>query len=415
MAMATTTSASLIGTGIRHIPEPTASVLPFKQNFASSQNTPVANAVRLAMARQGAGQMLFHGAAPQHEPATASAAPSILPNGIAPLDGTENIIQSGELVTIFGKNLASGTFTWKGNFPTSLGGTSVEIDNKPAYLMYVSPGQINLQAPDDKSLGTVSVVVTTAHGRAKSFVTLSKYAPAFTLLEVPKNQARFVSGIIIRQDGRGAFGKGKDSYDILGPSGISFGYPTVPAQEGDTIQLFGVGFGPTNPNVPAGKPFSGTAPIKSSFYLYINNIYVKPTFVGLTSAGLFQINLTVPPGLGEGEVSIQAMVGGMQTQADVFFSLPVLSTYPGTGGTVGGTPGVPIGGTGGTGILPVGGTGGGGATGGGGGGTGGGGTGGGGGSGGGSGDVKHKPYSPKLRFPSPSSEPGSKTPPAGHQ
>ena len=379
---------------------------------------PLANAIRLAMARLDAGQLHFQAVTAQHAPATASAAPSILPNGVVPLDGTESIIQPGELVTIYGNNLASGTFTWKGNFPTSLGGTSVEIDNKPAYLMYVSPGQINLQVPDDKSLGTVSVVVTTVHGRAKSYVTLSKYAPAFALLDVPKDQARFVSGIIVRGDGRGTFGKGKDSYDILGPAGISFGYPTVPAQEGDTIQLFAVGLGPTTPAVPAGKPFSGTAPIKSSFYLYIDNIYVKPTFVGLTSAGLYQINLTVPPGLGEGEVPIQAMVGGMQTQPDVFFSLQVFSTtYPGTGGTVGGTgggtPGGTVGGTGGTmggtGMQPGGGTGG---TGGG---TGGGGTGGGGGSGGGGSDaVKRKPYSPRLHFPAPPSAPDSKTPPSGH-
>jgi uncharacterized protein (TIGR03437 family) len=52
-------------------------------------------------------------------------------------------------VSIYGTNLASGTTIWNGDFPVSLGGTSVEIDGKPAYLEFVSPGQINLQAPDD--------------------------------------------------------------------------------------------------------------------------------------------------------------------------------------------------------------------------------------------------------------------------
>jgi glutamate 5-kinase len=139
MAMATTSSASIIGTGIRHVSaEPVASALPIKQNFASSQNTSVANAIRLAMARQNTGQMLFAGAAAQHGEATASQAPSILPHGIVPLDGVENTIQSGELVTIYGKNLAKGTFTWKGDFPTSLGGrASKSIKNRPISCMSV--------------------------------------------------------------------------------------------------------------------------------------------------------------------------------------------------------------------------------------------------------------------------------------
>ena len=62
-------------------------------------------------------------------------------------------------------------------------------------------------------------------------------------------------------DGSGAFGRG--TYDILGPTGNSLGYPTVAAQAGDTVELFGVGFGPTTPAVPAGKAFSGAAPINN--------------------------------------------------------------------------------------------------------------------------------------------------------
>jgi len=217
---------------------------------------------------------MFRGAGAQSDEAQLTQAPSISHNGIKPLDGTQSIIAPGELVTIYGNNLASETLSSNGNFPTSLGGTKVEIDGKAAYLTYVSPGQINLQAPDDKALGSVPVVVITPHGRATSQVTLSKFAPSFALLDVPKGLARFVSGIILRADGTGAYGKGKTSYDILGPSGFFFGYPLVAAQEGDTIELFGVGFGPTKPAVPAGKPFSGLAPITGTLDLYINNIFV---------------------------------------------------------------------------------------------------------------------------------------------
>jgi uncharacterized protein (TIGR03437 family) len=47
---------------------------------------------------------------------------------------------------------------------------------------------------------------------------------------------------------------------------------------------------------------------------------VTPTFAGLSGAGLYQINLTVPSGLGTGEVALQATVGGVETP-DAVFSL----------------------------------------------------------------------------------------------
>ena len=63
------------------------------------------------------------------------------------------------------------------------------------------------------------------------------------------------------------------------------------------------------------KLFSGAAPITEPFTLYINNTVVTPLFVGLSSAGLYQVNLIVPPGLGQGDVPIQAWVtGGFATQ-----------------------------------------------------------------------------------------------------
>jgi uncharacterized protein (TIGR03437 family) len=235
--------------------------------------------------------------------------PAITPAGIVP--GT---IQPGEWVSIYGTNLASGSATWTGNFPTSLGGTSVTIDGKPAYLSFASPGQINLQAPNDPVTGTVPVVVTTATGSATSTVALAQFGPSFFLLD-----AKHVAGIILRPDGRGAYGGG--AYDIIGPTGTSLGYRAVAAKAGDTIELFGTGFGPTTPAVPAGQAFSGAASTTNPVTLRINNVSVTPTFAGLSGAGLYQLNLTVPSGLGPGDVSLQASVGGVVTPSGVVISL----------------------------------------------------------------------------------------------
>lgn len=246
--------------------------------------------------------------------APALGVPQISTGGVVPVYSSAGAIQPGEWVSIFGSNLASETVTWKGDFPTLLGGTSVTINGKSAYLSYVSSTQVNLQAPDDVATGPVNVVVTTAGGSATSTVTLGQFGPSFSLLD-----AKHVAGIIIRSDGSGAYGGG--AYDIVGPSGTSLGYKTVAAKAGDVLELFGVGFGPTNPAVPAGKLYTGAAPTTNTVQLLINNIPVTPAFSGLTAAGLFQLNITLPGGLGAGDVALQATVGGVKTPSGVVLSL----------------------------------------------------------------------------------------------
>jgi uncharacterized protein (TIGR03437 family) len=259
----------------------------------------------------------------QVQPASVSTPPSVSinANGVVPLDSKGTTIQAGSWVSIYGSNLAAAKTTWDGNFPTNLGGTTVTINNQLAYLWYVSPGQINLQAPDDTATGTVAVVVTTASGSASSTVTLGQFGPAFNLLD-----NTHVAGIILRTDGSGAYGGG--TYDIIGPTGNSLGYATVAAQGGDTIELFGVGFGETNPTVPAGQAFSSSAPAVSQIGIMIGETVLTPSFAGLTGAGLFQFNLTLPTGLGTGDVALVGLVGGVQTPSGVVISFATPTVAP---------------------------------------------------------------------------------------
>jgi uncharacterized protein (TIGR03437 family) len=244
-------------------------------------------------------------------------APQISANGVVPLFSTATTIQPTSWISIYGTNLATSTALWTGNFPTTLGGASVTINGKPGYLYYASPTQLNLQAPSDTATGSVNVVVTTSNGTSTSTVTLGQYGPSFSSLD-----GTHVAGIILRSDGSGAYGGG--TYDIVGPTGTSLGYKTVAAKAGDSLVLFGVGFGPTNPVVAAGQAYSGAAPTTSPVTLLINNQSVASpvlAFAGLTSAGLYQFNLTVPSGLGTGDVPLQGMVGGVTTPAGAVLSL----------------------------------------------------------------------------------------------
>jgi uncharacterized protein (TIGR03437 family) len=235
---------------------------------------------------------------------TPSAMPTIDQEGVVPIYSAVPVIQPGSWVSIYGTNLASGTSLWNGNFPTSLGGTSVTIDNKLAYLWLVSPFQINLQAPDDAATGMVSVVVTTASGTATSTVTLAQYGPSFSLLGDEKH----VAGEILTPNGTGAYG----SYDLVGPSN-TFSYSTRPVKVGETLVLFGVGFGPTTPHVLAGQAFSGSAPTNTPVTITIGGVQANVSYSGITEAGLYQFNLTVPPNTGSGDQPVQATVNGVQT------------------------------------------------------------------------------------------------------
>jgi uncharacterized protein (TIGR03437 family) len=276
-------------------------------------------------------------------PVSQTGAALITAGGVVAVDSTVATIQPGEWVSIYGTNLANTTTAWSGNFPTSLGGASVTINGKAAYLSYVSPTQINLQAPYDTATGSVPVIVTTVNGTAASSVTLAQFAPSFLLLG-----GQYVAGIILRQDGSGAYGGG--TYDIIGPAGNAFGYPTVNVKAGDSIELFAIGLGPTTPSVPVGQAYSGAARTTNPVRVFINNVGLTPSFAGLSGAGLYQINVTVPSGLGTGDASLVATVGTAQTQPGVVISLPgstfsapyvqslTLSPNPvASGGTVTGT------------------------------------------------------------------------------
>jgi len=153
-------------------------------------------------------------------------------------------------------------------------------------------------------------MVTTAFGSAASTVMLAQLSPWFFLLD-----SKPVAGIILRTNGSGAYGGG--SYDIIGPTGASLGYSTVAAKAGDSIALVGT----TNPAVAAGQAFSGAAPTTNQVSLRINSMKVAPAFAGLSGPGVYQFNTTVPAGLGTGDVSLQAVVGGSQSPLDVVISL----------------------------------------------------------------------------------------------
>lgn len=235
---------------------------------------------------------------------TPGTTPTINKNGIVPIYSSTPVVQPGSWVSIYGTNLANGTSVWSGNFPTLLGGVSVTIDGKPASLWVVSPTQINLQVPDDATTGPVNVVVNAPTGTVTSTVTLAPQSPSLSLL----TDGKHVAATIATPNGNGAYGGG--TYDLLGPSN-TFSFSARPVHPGETLTLYGVGFGATKPAVSAGQVFNGpAAPTANPVTVTIGGAIANVTFAGIVEAGLYQINVVVPS-VPSGDQAVLASVNGV--------------------------------------------------------------------------------------------------------
>jgi uncharacterized protein (TIGR03437 family) len=215
-------------------------------------------------------------------------------------------------VTIKGTALATTTGDWSssivnGALPTSLDGVSVTMGGKPACIYYVSPGQLNVLAPD-LAAGPVTVTVTAPGGTGTSFSsTASLYGPAFFLW--PNNQV-----VATRQD-----------YSYAVKAGTFTGATTVAAKPGEVLILWATGFGPTMPAAPTGSsvPASGGYPTASAPTVTINNTpaVVYGAALAPGSAGLYQIAIQVPTTLANGDWPIQASIGGASSPSGIVLSI----------------------------------------------------------------------------------------------
>ncbi len=238
-------------------------------------------------------------------------APTINTGGVVPINSSSTTVEPGSWISIYGTNFSATTSTWSGNFPQSLGNVSVTIDSQPAYLWLVSPGQINLQVPNDSNTGQVAVSVTTSGGAVNSTVNLGPYGPSWSLLN-----SKYVTAIVFTPGSVGNSGLG---YDIIGPAG-ALPYTTRPVKAGETVTLYGVGFGPTNPSVAAGQAYSGSAPSVTLPVIKIGGITAQVNYGGIVEAGLFQFNVVVP-NAGSGDQLLVASIGGVTTPNNVYLTL----------------------------------------------------------------------------------------------
>jgi uncharacterized protein (TIGR03437 family) len=197
------------------------------------------------------------------------------------------------------KTNADGTIS----IPTALDGTSVSINGMPAYISYVSPGQINIIIPDLPA-GAATVVVEVNGQVSASFpITLQALAPSFfTWQPATPDYGKY----LVAQH---------SDYSNVGKPGLFPGAApefTTPARPGETITLYATGFGPTSPPIAGGIQTDKVYALSPLPAATLGNLAAQVVFAGLIPplSQVYQVNVTIPSGAPDGDQALVLNVNG---------------------------------------------------------------------------------------------------------
>ena len=244
--------------------------------------------------------------------AATSNAPAIkAQNGVLNGASFQPGLSAGSWGVILGTNLSSTTRTWAADdfangtgLPTSLDHVSVTVDGKPAYVEYISSTQINFVVPASSSFGPVNVQVTNPGGSSNmATAQLQAESPAFFLW-----------------NGKYATASHTD-FSLAANTSVSS--TAKPAEPGETIILWGTGFGATNPPGNIGQVTSGAPAVVKLPTVTIGGVQAEVFGAALSPgfAGLYQIALEVPKSLPDGDHAIVAQLNGVQSAANVLLTV----------------------------------------------------------------------------------------------
>ena len=233
-------------------------------------------------------------------------------------------VAPGELVTLFGTGLANSTQVTQGGlpFPPMLGGVQVLVNNTPAPIYYISPTQISAILPYEISTAAIASIQVSNGGSKSSPVTL------FSTDAMP-----------------GIFSTTSNGLGYAIANHASTGLPVTqanPAVAGEYLAVVLTGLGTVTPSItdgavgPSNPPSTADVNTLDNLDVFFDDLtagnYPQATigYAGLapTLAGLYQMNVQVPSGLGPGDdvyldlltdmaedVQIQIPVGGSSGSA----------------------------------------------------------------------------------------------------
>ena len=230
----------------------------------------------------------------------------------------QSIMAASTYVAIYGTNLSTTSpgRTWTAadfttnanqtfNMPTTLDGASVTVNGKPAYVEYISPAQLNIITPAIGATGSnIPVVVTSNQESSASFsVTIESLAPSlFAWDPGTADNGKY----LIAQHA---------NYTNVGKPGL---FPTAsptfttPAIPGETILLYGTGFGPTTPPIALGIETDKVYNLSPTPTATVGGIPAHVSFAGLIppESQVYQFDVVIPANAPNGDVPLIVNVNG---------------------------------------------------------------------------------------------------------
>jgi uncharacterized protein (TIGR03437 family) len=215
-----------------------------------------------------------------------------------------SVVGQRAIGSIFGTNLAGMTAVADQGapLPSTLGGTTLAIGGNSVPLFFVSPGQINFQAPFLSVTGTTTVPMTIAQGSMSTTVNV-RIAPAAPALFTANAQ-----------------GTGQGSVVIAGTASLAAKAEAYPgsraAKAGEYISIYCTGLGDvTNrPTLGSASPSNPLARTLTTPVVTIGGVTATVSFSGLAPGyvGLYQVNVQVPDGVAAGDaVPVTLSLGGI--------------------------------------------------------------------------------------------------------
>lgn len=242
--------------------------------------------------------------------------PVISANGVvSALDyGGFKTIAPGTWIEIYGTNLSTTTRQWAGadfsnngqTAPTSLDGVKVTAGGQPAFVQYVSPGQVNALVASNAVTGAAQLTVANSLGTTVPYnITIASVAPG---LLAPSSLQ---------------FGGKQYVGALMTNTQTIVGIPTNGVRAGDAITIFGIGFGPVTPRVDAGTVSSQLTALATMPQILFGTTLTDLSYYGLAPGftGLYQLNLKVPAVAANVAVPLTFNLGGMAGAQTLYITI----------------------------------------------------------------------------------------------